>query len=73
MREAGIVVPELKWPSMPLMPSSTSFCATVVPVRGSAWSSAESSTMRTCLPPITGFVALNSSTASVMPFWKSLP
>ena len=68
-----MVVPELKWPSMPLTPLSTSFCATVVPVFGSAWSSSDTSWNLTSLPAIFGLVALNSSTASVRPFCMSLP
>ena len=34
--DAGIVVPEFRWPMTPLTLASTSFCATAVPCFGSA-------------------------------------
>lgn len=68
-----MLVPELKWPMIPRTLSSISRCATVVPVRGSAWSSCESSWNVTGLPPIVGCVALKSAIASCTPFCMSVP
>ncbi|MNR11622.1 hypothetical protein D3C85_1279290 [compost metagenome] len=58
---------------MPWMPESTSFWATTEPVFGSAWSSSETSTNLTSLPPIFGLVAFMSSMARTTPFCMSLP
>ncbi|CFW18967.1 Uncharacterised protein [Bordetella pertussis] len=46
-----MVVPELKWPRMPLTSWSTSCWATCTATRGSAWSSRETSTNLAGLPP----------------------
>ena len=47
-----MVTPELRWPTTPATLASTSFCATVVPTFGSAWSSSVISSNLTFLPPI---------------------
>src|SRR5499426_524036 len=73
MSEAGIVVPEFKWPTTPATFASTSFCATVVPTFGSAWSSSATSTNFASLPSIVIFVVFASSIASRAPFSLSLP
>ena len=53
--------------------ASTSFCATVVPVFGSAWSSSLTILKVTGLPPMTSFSALALSMARATPFSSSLP
>ena len=72
-RDAGSVVPELKWPTTTATPSSTSFCAACTPTRGSAWSSSAAISKCAVLPPILMFFALASSSASCTPFCRSLP
>src|SRR3974390_2647580 len=54
-----MVVPEFRWPTTPATLASTSFCATVVPTFGSAWSSARRapfslSLPRCAMPPVSG-------------------
>ena len=71
--DAGIEVPELRWPTTPATFASTSFCATVVPTFGSAWSSSAASTKVTSLPSILIFAAFACSMASRAPFSLSLP
>src|SRR5213596_1224453 len=73
MLDAGIEVPELRWPTTPATLASTSFCATVVPVFGSAWSSSATNVNFTSLPSILVLAALASSTARRAPFSLSLP
>src|SRR5438105_10163412 len=73
MSEAGIEVPEFRCPTTPETLASTSFCATVVPTLGSAWSSSATSVNLTSLPPILMPAALASSTARRAPFSLSLP
>src|SRR3989304_3467940 len=73
MSEAGIDVPELRCPTTPATLASTSFCATVVPTFGSAWSSSATSTNFASLPSILIFAALASSIARRAPFSLSLP
>ena len=58
MSEAGIEVPEFRWPTTPATLASTSFCATVVPTFGSAWSSSATSTNVAGLPSIWIFAAM---------------
>src|SRR5262245_13285542 len=66
-------VPELRCPTTPTTFWSTSFCATVVPTFGSAWSSSATRENLTSLPPILIFAALASSMARRAPFSLSLP
>src|SRR5690349_2241612 len=73
MGEAGIEVPEFRCPTTPTTLLSTSFCATVVPTFGSAWSSSATSVNLTLLPSILMPAALASSMASRAPFSLSLP
>src|SRR6266850_7037520 len=73
MLDAGIEVPELRWPTTPATFASTSFCATVVPVLGSAWSSSATNVNFTSLPSILVLAAFASSTARRAPFSLSLP
>src|SRR5580765_7199138 len=68
-----MVTPELRCPTTPATLVSTSFCATVVPTLGSAWSSSEIRSNCTSLPPIFAPAALASSIASRAPFSLSLP
>src|ERR1017187_3688130 len=73
MAEAGMETPEFRWPTTPATLASTSFCATVVPTFGSAWSSSATSSSLTVLPSSLRPVALASSTARRAPFSLSLP
>src|SRR2546430_2367110 len=73
MGEAGIIVRELRWPTTAATFASTSFCATVVPVFGSAWSSSATNVNFTSLPSILVLAAFASSTARRAPFSLSLP
>ena len=66
-------VPEFRWPTTPATFASTSFCATVVPTFGSAWSSSATSSNFASLPSIWIFAAFASSIASRAPFSLSLP
>src|ERR1700690_2547522 len=68
-----MVAPELRWPITPTTPSSTSRCATVVAVLGSAPSSSLINSNTTGLPPSVGWSALISSIASRAPLSLSLP
>jgi hypothetical protein len=68
-----MVVPELRWPTMPATLASTSFCATVLPTFGSAWSSSAMISNLTFLPPMVTPAALASSMARRTPFSLSLP
>src|SRR5688572_18812730 len=68
-----MVTPELRWPTTPATLASTSFCATVVPTFGSAWSSSATKVNLTGLPSILMPAALASSTARRAPFSLSLP
>ena len=51
-------MPEFRWPTTPATFASTSFCATVVPTFGSAWSSSLTIVNVTSLPSIVSFSAL---------------
>src|SRR6476661_841912 len=73
MSEAGIEVPELRCPTTPTTLASTSFCATVVPTLGSAWSSSATSVNFTGWPPSCTFASFASSMARRAPFSLSLP
>src|SRR5436190_1706490 len=73
MSEAGIEVPEFRCPTPPATLASTSFCATVVPTFGSAWSSSATSVNFTSLPSILMPAAFASSMARRAPFSLSLP
>src|SRR5215208_3365698 len=73
MGEAGIEVPEFRWPTTPTTLASTSFCATVVPTFGSAWSSSATRVNFTSLPSILVLAAFASSIAKRAPFSLSLP
>src|SRR5690242_13156976 len=68
-----MVTPELRCPTTPATLVSTSFCATVVPTLGSAWSSNDTSSNTASLPPIFIFSAFASSIARRAPFSLSLP
>src|SRR5882724_9979296 len=68
-----MVTPELRWPTTPATLVSTSFCATVVPTLGSAWSSNEIRSKTTSLPSSFAPAALASSIARRAPFSLSLP
>jgi hypothetical protein len=68
-----MVTPELRWPITAATLASTSFCATVVPTFGSAWSSSLIILKVTGLPSMVIFLALASATASATPFSSSLP
>src|SRR3990172_1303356 len=68
-----MVVPELRCPMTPFTLASTSFCATMVAVLASAWSSSLSNSKRTFLPPMLTPLALASSIAMRVPFSLSLP
>src|SRR5262245_44093257 len=68
-----MVTPEFRCPTTPATLVSTSFCATVVPTLGSAWSSSEIRSNWTSLPSIFAPAALASSIASRAPFSLSLP
>ena len=72
-REAGMVVPELKCPSMPLTLASAICCATCTPVRGSAWSSLDTRTNLALSPSSLMPLALASSSARVKPLRMSSP
>ena len=54
-------------------PLSTSFCATLTPVRASHWSSSDISSNFSVLPSTEIFLALSSSMARRTPFSLSLP
>ena len=71
--EIGIATPELKGPKMTFTLASTRLCATVMPVRGSAASSCETSSKRVFWPPITRPSAFRRSIAILTPFSSSLP
>ena len=71
--EAGMVVPEFRWPITPLTLASTSFCATMAPCFGSAASSSASNSNFTLAPPISMPLAFSSSMARRAPFSLSLP
>src|SRR5688572_10546342 len=73
MSEAGIEVPELRCPTTPATLASTTFCATVVPTFGSAWSSSATSVNLASLPSILILASLASSMARRAPFSLSLP
>ena len=66
-------VPEFRWPTTPATFASTSFCATVAPTFGSAWSSSATSTNFASLPSIWIFAAFACSIARRAPFSLSLP
>ena len=67
------MTPEFRWPTTPATLASTSFCAIVVPIFGSAWSSSLIISNLTVLPSILIFLALASSIARRTPFSSSLP
>ena len=68
--EAGIVTPELKWPTTNLTPSPTNLLATDTPCLGSDTSSPTSSSIFwPLMPPL----ALISSTACSAPFLSCAP
>src|SRR5438477_5011276 len=68
-----MLTPELRWPITAATFASTSFCATVVPVFGSAWSSSLCISKVTGLPSMVIFCAFSWSTARRTPFSSSLP
>jgi hypothetical protein len=68
-----MATPEQYGPMTYLTPSSTNFCATLTPVLASHWSSSETSSNFSVLPPTLSFFALSSSTARRTPFSLSLP
>src|SRR5687768_16880048 len=68
-----MVTPELRWPMTAATLASTSFCATVVPTFGSAWSSSLIILKVTGLPSMVIFFAFASATARATPFSSSLP
>src|SRR5687767_2121115 len=68
-----MVTPEFKWPTTAATLASTSFCATVVPTFGSAWSSSLIILKVMGLPSMVIFFALASATARATPFSSSFP
>src|SRR6218665_3305856 len=72
-RDAGMATPEQKGPMTYWMPLSISFCATLTPVRASHWSSSETRSNFSTLPPPMIFFTLSSSMARRTPLSLSLP
>ena len=66
-------MPEFRWPTTPATFASTSFCATVAPTFGSAWSSSATSTNFASLPSIWILASFACSIARRAPFSLSLP
>ena len=68
-----MVTPEFRWPITAATLASTSFCATVVPTFGSAWSSSLVILKVTGLPSMVSFLSFAWEMASATPFSSSLP
>jgi hypothetical protein len=66
--DAGMEVPEFRWPTTPLTFWSTSFWAAAAPCFGSAASSSAISSNLAFLPPMVTPLALRSSMARRAPF-----